>query len=154
MHTHTYKIYTIYIHPLINTHTEGGTWVFGNCNMSCDESSAARSCCALWVASGKVSLFECLIGQGAMNALAACGDAVVEADMCKIAGSVFGAGAADHASLDLKGCEVFNNQSAFVAGPRPGDAILTVLDSNIYGNAQEWNDKSRPKIVKERNTGF
>jgi hypothetical protein len=38
--------------------------------------------------------------------------------------------------------------------PPPGEATLTVLDSNVYGNTQEWSDKFRPKVVKQRNTGF
>ena len=35
-----------------------------------------------------------------------------------------------------------------------GEATLTVFDSNVYANQHEWNDKFRPKVFKQRNTGF
>jgi hypothetical protein len=76
---------------------ESGTWSFHNCSMGC--SYSARSSSALWVAGGKVSLFACVVGQ-ATNGIAACGSAVVEAEMSKISGAHFGAGAADSASVN------------------------------------------------------
>jgi hypothetical protein len=74
--------------------------------------------------------------------------------MCKMSGARFGAGAADSSSLELKGCEVFANGAAFVAGARPHGATLRVIDCNIHSNSRTWHDKFRPEIIKQRNAGF
>ena len=134
---------------------ESGTWSFHNCTMACTPSSA-RSCSALWVAGGQVSLFGCSIfGCGeATNGLVGCGDAKLHADMCQISEARFGAGAADSSLVELKGCEIFSNRAAFTAGPRPSGATLRVLDCNVHDNCRAWNDKFRPEVIAQRNTGF
>ena len=135
---------------------EGGVWSFHNCSFECTLSPVRLSSSALWVSCGKVSLFACTVGQAATNGIVACGNAAVEADMCKISGAIFGVGCADSALLELKGCDVFGNSSAFSAGARPFNSSLRVLDCTVHDNKTIWwNDKFRPQQVKSaRNTGF